>query len=409
MIRFLIAVLFLIPVYASAVAGMPESFNFSGRLTDSTNTAVENNVDLTFQIFDPSGACLLYEETGSVNTITTAGRFSVNVGSSVGAAKRQAGVDPGLSMNTIFRNGATITGAGGCSYIASPGDERQLKVTITKIGSTTMSEVFASHAIRSVPFAMLAESANDLQGKTPGNFVQVNTSGTEVLTQNNVETIFDNANYTKLTALLAGTSSLYNKPASNGTSVLPNIAIVSTPAAGQVWYDAGSIKYYDGATTQVLSTGGTQTNITATGTITGATIVGTNGTITNFGSRKIQLFDADSSNWVTLQTPSVVTADYTLTLPPDDGTLNQVLTTNGSGVLTWTTPAAGSVTGVTATAPIASSGGSAPDISIPKATALADGYLSATDFGTFSSKLGKALASGNIWVGGSGGNASEVT
>jgi hypothetical protein len=44
------------------------------------------------------------------------------------------------------------------------------------------------------------------------------------------------------------------------------------------------------------------------------------------------------------------------------------------------------VTSVTATSPILSSGGSAPNISIPVATSLVNGYLSATDWATFNGK-----------------------
>jgi hypothetical protein len=46
----------------------------------------------------------------------------------------------------------------------------------------------------------------------------------------------------------------------------------------------------------------------------------------------------------------------------------------------------GGVTSVTATAPIASSGGATPDISIPQATALISGYISNMDWGTFNGK-----------------------
>ena len=46
----------------------------------------------------------------------------------------------------------------------------------------------------------------------------------------------------------------------------------------------------------------------------------------------------------------------------------------------------GSVTEVTATAPLASSGGSSPDISISQATTSTDGYLSSTDWNTFNNK-----------------------
>ena len=46
----------------------------------------------------------------------------------------------------------------------------------------------------------------------------------------------------------------------------------------------------------------------------------------------------------------------------------------------------GSVTSVTGTAPIVSSGGTTPAISIPQATAIADGYLSSSDWSVFNAK-----------------------
>lgn len=57
----------------------------------------------------------------------------------------------------------------------------------------------------------------------------------------------------------------------------------------------------------------------------------------------LRLFDSDATNSVTFQTPATgtLTANYTLTLPADDGTANQVLTTNGTGTLSWTTPSGG--------------------------------------------------------------------
>jgi len=46
---------------------------------------------------------------------------------------------------------------------------------------------------------------------------------------------------------------------------------------------------------------------------------------------------------ITIQAPSVIAADYTLTLPVDDGGPNQHLMTNGSGVLSWTAAGTGTV------------------------------------------------------------------
>jgi hypothetical protein len=100
-------------------------------------------------------------------------------------------------------------------------------------------------------------------------------------------------------------------------------------------------------TTKLPLAGGTMTGSIDMGAqnITNATSVAA----TNFSGRNLVLNDS-GSNTVTVKTPSSIAASYVLTLPPDDGTANQVLTTDGSGVLSWTTPstATGTITGVTA-------------------------------------------------------------
>jgi hypothetical protein len=48
------------------------------------------------------------------------------------------------------------------------------------------------------------------------------------------------------------------------------------------------------------------------------------------------------TNKITIQAPTLA-GDYTLTLPVDDGTSGQTLTTDGAGVLSWATPSAGSI------------------------------------------------------------------
>jgi hypothetical protein len=49
----------------------------------------------------------------------------------------------------------------------------------------------------------------------------------------------------------------------------------------------------------------------------------------------LRLYDADSSNYLAIQAPATISANYTLTMPADDGNSGQYLQTNGSGVLTW--------------------------------------------------------------------------
>lgn len=102
---------------------------------------------------------------------------------------------------------------------------------------------------------------------------------------------------------------------------------------------------------------------------------------------------------ITLQAPSSISASYTLTLPIDDGTPNQVLTTDGAGVLSWTTPTTGTVTSVSGTVNrITSTGGATPVIDI---SASYVGQSSITTLGTIATGVwnGTTIAIAN---GGSG-------
>lgn len=56
-----------------------------------------------------------------------------------------------------------------------------------------------------------------------------------------------------------------------------------------------------------------------------------------------------SEKTLTIQAPAALSADTTLTFPNGAGTNGQVLTTNGTGTLTWTTNGAGTVTSVAGT------------------------------------------------------------
>lgn len=70
-----------------------------------------------------------------------------------------------------------------------------------------------------------------------------------------------------------------------------------------------------------------------------------NGFIGAFTSTQIQL-QSTNANVITMDAPAGLAASYTLILPPNDGANGQVLTTDGSGVTTWTTNGAGTVTSV---------------------------------------------------------------
>jgi hypothetical protein len=74
-------------------------------------------------------------------------------------------------------------------------------------------------------------------------------------------------------------------------------------------------------------------NITLSPSGTGSVVI-TNNAILNAQS-DLRFGDADSSNWVAFQGPSTVASNVTWTLPATDGSSDQVLTTNASGTLSW--------------------------------------------------------------------------
>ena len=52
----------------------------------------------------------------------------------------------------------------------------------------------------------------------------------------------------------------------------------------------------------------------------------------------LKLYDSDDSNYVALQSGGTVSSNVTWTLPTADGSSGQMLSTNGSGTLSWATP-----------------------------------------------------------------------
>jgi hypothetical protein len=60
--------------------------------------------------------------------------------------------------------------------------------------------------------------------------------------------------------------------------------------------------------------------------------------------RELRFEDADSSAYVGFKSPATVTTNLVWTLPATDGTTGQVLSTNGSAVLSWATAGGGGTT-----------------------------------------------------------------
>lgn len=111
------------------------------------------------------------------------------------------------------------------------------------------------------------------------------------------------------------------------------------------------------------------------GTIGGTTAINTSGLIQTSNGLRVY----SGSNYVELKAPAL-SQNTSYELPAADGGNGQVLTTDGTGKLNWTTivNSGGTVTGVTATSPLASSGGTAPVISLNDSGVTAGTYSKVT-------------------------------
>lgn len=73
-------------------------------------------------------------------------------------------------------------------------------------------------------------------------------------------------------------------------------------------------------------------------------VIDSSGNVTIQGQGDLRLADSDSSHYIALQAAGSMASNVTFTLPSVDGTSGQVLQTNGSGTLSFATPAGGSWT-----------------------------------------------------------------
>jgi len=283
------SIIFINAFSAFAAEDVAQSFTLDGRLYDSatpTTPLLDSGV-LRIQILSQDSLCILYEEEQPFNTTASSGYFNIHVGTAVGSGLRTSS-DRSNTMARVFSNaGADIDGklasdgTTNCSYNAASGHVRKIRIKV--IPSDLQVRVLQPDlTMDSLPSAIVAETAESVQGLQRANILEIDTAGT--FTQTNVETVFDGTNYPILTSLLSGNSTDYVQTNSNGAELPTLGGDPASPAVGQIWYDTSlnQIRYKDHtATIKTLGTGsgnGTVTNI-ATGTgLTGGPIT-TTGTI----------------------------------------------------------------------------------------------------------------------------------
>lgn len=157
-------------LFALSASAAPTSLNYQGRILKSDGTPLEyNNVSFIFQVTDPSGACVLYQEqVNGYNMANSGGVFDVPIGQG-SVTYPTSGT---FTVLDAFNNSTNYTCQGGSPYSPAVNDVRRLRVQFYDgIGWKTVSP---DSTIRSVPYAAYSYSAQKLGDKSLTDFITKN-------------------------------------------------------------------------------------------------------------------------------------------------------------------------------------------------------------------------------------------
>jgi hypothetical protein len=168
-----------------------------------------------------------------------------------------------------------------------------------------------------------------LIGKTDGTLAKTTlTAGTGITITNGDGSISIASSGGTVTSVTA------TSPLASTGGTTPDISIQDASTAQK-----GAVQLTDSTSSTSTTTAATPNSVKTAYDLAAAALPASGGTVTGDvtlnAQSDLRFADADSSNWVAFQAPAMVAANVTWTLPAADGTTGQLLSTNGSGVLSW--------------------------------------------------------------------------
>ena len=300
----------------SAVTTANSAVTTANATVATANTA-NTNASAAVTTANAASTTATTASTNAASAVTTANTASTNASAAVTTA------------NSAATNAATaITTANGAVTTANAATATANTAQTTATSATSTANTAATNASNAVT---TANSANTTAGTA-------NTNATAAVnTANAASAAVSNA---VLFTLVANVAAIPGSPSNNdyieignSTGIQSFSPLTSLPS-GFVGASGLTVRlrYQSSGTTWVFMS--YFANDSETRYLTKNVPVVT-GDSTN-GSGQITLNCENNSHGVKIKgPPHSASANYTLTLPNDDGTANQVLATNGSGVLTW--------------------------------------------------------------------------
>jgi len=150
-------------------------------------------------------------------------------------------------------------------------------------------------------------------------------------------------------------------------------AIAGSKIQAATTSNAGAVQLTDSTSSTSTTTAATPNSVKSAYDLANAALPKSGGALTGDvtlnAQSDLRFADSDSSNWVAFQAPTTVGTNVTWTLPGTDGTNGQVLSTNGTGTLSW----------ATSSAPVTSVGGQTGAVTYATSWAVGTGATAAAN------------------------------
>lgn len=367
-------------ILPTTVYAAPEYINFQASIRKPDGTRLEApDVSFRLKYLNAAASCTVYvEDFQNHSMVGSGGSVSLLMGSGAKVFPVTA-----TSLYSTFNNATSNSMAcvEGGTYSPTLSTERRLVTVEFYYSGSNGLQIISNIEVNSVPYAMHATNADQLAGFAANLYTKFSDfttcTGGDVLTYNG----------TAFSCVPAGGTSQWSNNAANIYFNTGSVGIgTNTPGAS---LDVRGV-ISNGASDFIL---GSHDGRNQGANPNQRALVHHDSTAGYFDDALIVNYAGDFEGGTYLEGPRVVLPTGNLgvgvTNPLHKIDVNGDINVTGNFKVNGVniTTGGGTVTSVTASPPLLSSGGNTPDISMPAATASVDGYLSAADFTAFNNKV----------------------